>query len=177
MNIAVYCASREGNSPEYLRAAREVGAWIGKSAHALVYGGSQGGLMGAVADAALENGARVTGVIPDIEVIKRRRHPHLTQYVYTDTMAQRRTRMIELADAFVALPGGLGTLDEVSEVLSLASLELVKGKMVLFGALGYYEPLKELFKGIVREGFGEAAYFEKLLFTESIGELAAFLEG
>ncbi len=177
MNIAVYCASREGNSPEYLRCAREVGAWIGKSGHALVYGGSKGGLMGEVADAALESGAQVTGVIPDIEVIKQRRHPKLTQYAYTDTMAQRRTRMIELADAFIALPGGLGTLDEVSEVLSLASLGLVKGKMVLFGAQNYYEPLKTMFASIVREGFGEEAYFEKLLCTESIGELAAFLEG
>ncbi len=175
MNIAVYCGSRPGNGGEYLEKARELGRWIGLSGHSMVYGGSHCGLMGEAADAALANGAHVSGVIPRVEPILQLRHPGLSEYIYTDTIAQRRTRMIELADAFAVLPGGLGTLDEISEVLSLASLELVTGKAVFFGAQDYYKPLELMFERILSAGFGEKDYFRNVLFTEDIGELGRFL--
>ena len=177
MNIAVYCGSREGNQGAYMEAARALGAWIGQKGHGLVYGGSRGGLMGEAADAALANGAFVTGVIPDIPVILERKHPGLQNCIYTRTMAERRTRMVELADAFAVLPGGLGTLDEVTEVLSLKSLGLVPGPVIFFGAAGYYEPLKKVFESVVSSGFGEQAYFDEVLFTESLDELERFIEG
>ncbi len=176
MNIAVYCGSRPGNGDAYLQKARELGAWIGQAGHALIYGGTHVGLMGALADSALSNGAHVTGVIPDVAAIRAVRHPELSEYIDTSSVAERRTRMIELADAFVVLPGGLGTLDEITEVLSLISLDLLRGKTVFFGAQGYYRPLEGMFDSILRAGFGNAEYFRDVLFTEDIERVKRFLD-
>ena len=176
MRIAVYCGSRDGNGPEYLAKAEELGRWIGKNGHELVYGGSQGGLMGAVADAALQCGAAVTGVQPDIPLIKARCHPGLTTLIQTKTMAERRSEMIRLSDAFVALPGGVGTLDEISEVLSLASLDIVQGPVVFVNTLGYYDRLRAFTQDMVERGFAEKEYFDRVLFSDDAEEIGRFLE-
>ena len=105
MNIAVYCGSASGNRPSFTEGAKALGSWIAQNGHTLVYGGSRTGLMGATADAVLAGGGKVIGVIPDVKLIQERRHPGLTECIETKDMAERKQKMIELADAYVALPG------------------------------------------------------------------------
>lgn len=174
MNITVYCGSRSGSDPAFEAGARALGKWIGTHGHTLVYGGSAGGLMGALADEALAAGGKVIGVEPDVPMIRARQHPGLTECVYTDSMSERRTEMIRRGELFIALPGGLGTLDEITEVLDLRSLKLREAPVVFFNVNGYYEPMKAVFENIVKNGFGDSEYFGKILFTddpEQIGRL------
>ena len=177
MKIAVYCGSSAGERKTYRETAYALGAWMGENGHELIYGGSKTGLMGAVADGALDHGGRVTGVIPNVPQIESRRHPGLTSVIRTETVALRKSRMIELADAFVALPGGLGTLDEITEILSLRSLGLVSGPVVFFSVEGYYEPMKEVFGNLVRNGFGRREYFSRTVFAETLGEVIEVMDG
>lgn len=176
MNIAVYCGSSDGNRKNYLGDAAALGKWIGGHGHTLVYGGSQGGLMGAAADAVLASGGKVIGVQPNVPLIKARRHPGVTEYIETETMAERKSVMIARADAFVALPGGLGTLDEITEILSLQSLKIVDAPIVFVNTEGYYEPVKAMIDTILQSEFGRKEYFEKVLFSDDIGEIGEFLE-
>ena len=176
MNIAVYCGSSAGNRSVFTKRAGELGRKIGERGHGLVYGGSNTGMMGAIADAVLHAGGKVTGVIPDVAVIKAREHTGLSEYIYTDTMAERKSRMIDLADAFVAMPGGIGTLDEITEVISLSSLGIVKGAIVFLNTNGYYDGVKELLKNIVSNGYGRPEYFERILFSDDPEEILAFIE-
>ena len=175
MNITVYCGSTPGSLACYTQEAAELGRWIGEHGHALVYGGSNTGMMGAVADAVLAAGGKVIGVIPDVAVSKKRMHPGLTEAIFTQTVAERRSRMIELGDAFIALPGGIGTLDEMTEVLSLASLELLDKPLVFFNTNGYYEPMRQVLEHIVGNEFGKKSYFEQVLFTNDPGEIEKVL--
>jgi uncharacterized protein (TIGR00730 family) len=176
MNIAVYCGSSSGNDERYIESAKNLGSWIGKSGHTLVYGGANKGLMGAIADSVLENGGKVIGVLPDVPMILARKHTGLTECINTSSMAERKAKMIELSDAFVALPGGIGTLDEITDVLSLSSLDVIKGPMVLFNTEGYYEPLRQVIRNIIDNGFGRREYFERVLFSDDIKEIAEFIE-
>ncbi len=175
MNIAVYCGSSAGNDEKYVASAKKLGEWIGKSGNTLVYGGANKGLMGAIADAVLENGGKVIGVLPDVPLILARRHTGLTQCIETSSMAERKSKMIELSDAFVALPGGIGTLDEITEVLSLVSLDVVKGPVIFFNTDEYYEPVRMVIRHIIENGFGRQEYFKDVLFSEDMDEIAGFL--
>ena len=176
MRIAVYCGSSAGNREIYGKNAFELGAWMGRAGHELVYGGSETGLMGAVADGVLSEGGTAIGVIPDIPQIQSRRHPGLTRYIETDTVAMRKNRMIELAEAFIALPGGLGTLDEITEILSLSSLGIVSVPVIFYNMAGYYEPLKSVFSHVIRNGFGKEEYFSRVTFAEALEDIARALE-
>ena len=153
MNIAVYCGSSAGADPAFAEAARALGTWIGRAGHRLVYGGSSTGIMGVLADAVLAAGGEVTGVMPRflsaLEIV----HPGLTRFEETETMAERKTRMLELADAYVALPGGVGTLEEVSEVMSLCRVGQLAGRCVLLNLHGYWEPLRAQLHAMAGQGF------------------------
>ncbi|MCR5558242.1 MAG: TIGR00730 family Rossman fold protein [Butyrivibrio sp.] len=175
MNIAVYCGSSSGNDEKYTESAKELGKWIGESGNTLVYGGANKGLMGAVADAVLENGGKVIGVLPDVPMIQERKHTGLTELINTGSMSERKAKMIELADAFIALPGGIGTLDEITEVLSLSSLDVVTGPIVLFNKDGYYEPFRALIRKVIESGFGRQEYFRRMLISEDMDEIVNFL--
>ena len=177
MNIVVYCGSSSGIGDKYLESARALGKWIGESGNTLVYGGASKGLMGAVSDATLEAGGKVIGVLPDVPLIQARRHKGLTEYIDTPSMAERKAKMIELADAFVALPGGIGTLDELTEVMSLASLDITSCPIVLFDTDGYYKPFKEVIRNIIESGFGQKEYFSRMLFSENMQEISEFITG
>ena len=178
MNIAVYCGSSAGGAGVYTERAGELGRWIGEAGHTLVYGGSNTGLMGAVADGALGAGGRVVGVMPgNVPLIMSRRHAGLTEAVVTDSIAERRSEMIRRADAFIALPGGLGTLDEISEILSLESLGLVRGPVVLYDVDGYYGPLRAVLENILDAGFGRREYLANVLFSDDLEEIGQFLDG
>jgi uncharacterized protein (TIGR00730 family) len=175
MNIVVYLGSSSGNNEHFKESARALGKWIGESGNTLVYGGANAGLMGEVANATLEAGGKVIGVLPDITAIQNRKHQGLTQYIETATMAERKAKMIELADAFVALPGGIGTIDEITDVLSLSSLDVVTCPIVLFNTDGYYEPFRALIRNIIENGLGRKEYFDRALFSDDMNEIAEFI--
>lgn len=177
MNIAVYCGSSSGIGNNYLESARILGKWIGESGNTLVYGGASKGLMGAVSDATLDAGGKVIGVLPNVPSIQARRHQGLTQYIDTASMAERKAKMIELADAFVALPGGIGTLDELTDVMSLSSLDITTCPVVLYDTDGYYQTFKAVISNIIENGFGRSEYFSRILFSDDIKEIASFIVG
>ena len=122
MNITVYLGAFGGSDPAFAAAVDELGAWIGKNGHSLIYGGSETGLMGRLALSALAAGAEVTGVEPRFFVEQEVQCDQLTRLIVTEDMPQRKAKMIELGQAFIAMPGGTGTLEEISEVMSLVSL-------------------------------------------------------
>ena len=175
MNIVVYCGSSSGTKKEFAEAAKTLGKWIGESGNTLVYGGASQELMGVVSDATLEAGGKVIGVLPDVPQIQERRHQGLTQYIDTPTMAERKAKMIELADAFVALPGGIGTLDELTDVLSLSSLDITTCPIVLYDTDGYYQPFKAIIRNIIENGFGRSEYFSRMLVSDDIKKISEFI--
>lgn len=176
MKIAVYCGSSFGNMKSFSEAAEEVGGWIAERGHTMIYGGSKCGLMGVVADAALKGGASVIGVEPRFFLEQGLDHPGITKTIPTDTMAERKTKMIELSDAYIALPGGPGTLDEISEVFVLAGLDRHSGVCVLYNKEGYYDLLIRFLDQMVSDGFLLEEYRKKLLVAESLRELDEIFE-
>ena len=151
--LCVYCGSRFGANPAYAEAARAVGAEIGRRGWKLIYGGGNVGLMGAVADAALQAGAHVTGVIPTSLMQREVGHRHLSELHVVDTMHQRKQRMAEGASAFVALPGGIGTLEELYEVWTWRQLGYHDQPIGLLNTAGYYDELLRFMQRSVDDGF------------------------
>jgi uncharacterized protein (TIGR00730 family) len=149
----VFCGSSAGRLPAYRDAAQAMGLALARRGLALVYGGGKVGLMGAVADAALVAGGRVVGVIPDFLAAKEVAHTGLTELEVVGSMHERKARMAELADGFVALPGGYGTLEEFCEILTWAQLGLHRKPVGLLNVAGYYDPLLALFDHAVSERF------------------------
>ena len=139
--ICVYCGSSPGTDPAFLQAAREVGALIAQRGHSLVYGGGNSGLMGEVADAVLAAGGQVVGVIPDNFVRQELEHRGLTKLHVVSSMHERKALMASLADGFLALPGGIGTLEEIAEVFVWTQLGLHAKPCALLNINGYYDPL------------------------------------
>ncbi|WP_416190852.1 TIGR00730 family Rossman fold protein [Neisseria sp. CCUG12390] len=170
-NIAVYCGSNLGESPAFYRAAEEMGKVIAERGSRLVYGGGRIGLMGTVADAALAHGGEVTGVIPTFLREKEVAHPNLTELVETPDMTVRKTKMIELADAFVALPGGIGTYEELFEVLSHAQLRLHAKPIGVLNVEGFFNPLLTLLQQTAAQGFMPQANMNLLCVADSPSEL------
>jgi uncharacterized protein (TIGR00730 family) len=151
--VCVFCGSREGTRPSYAEAARLVGKTLARREIGVVYGGGRVGLMGAVADAALEEGGEVVGVIPEALLAREIVHEGLTKLHIVDSMHERKRLMARLSDGFVTLPGGYGTFEEFLEVLSWAQLGIHEKPCGLLDVDGYYEPLTALFDEAVREGF------------------------
>jgi len=151
-SVAVYCASVEGARPEYRRAAEELGRALGERGLGLIYGGGRTGLMGAVADAALAAGGHVVGVIPHVLVDKEVAHHGVTELHVTSTMHTRKALMAERADAFVILPGGYGTFEEMFEVLAWQTLKIHSKPVVLLNVAGFYDKLLEFLDVCDREG-------------------------
>ncbi len=151
--IAVYCGSNLGESPDYLAAAQQLGKVLAQHQIELVYGGGAIGLMGAIADAVLAAGGRVTGVIPTFLMDKEVGHSHLTEMIETPDMTTRKAKMIELADGFIAMPGGLGTFEELFEVMSMAQLRLHAKPIGVLNVNGFYEPLSQMLDTAIDAGF------------------------
>jgi len=151
--VAVYCGSRDGARPEYRQQARALGRALADAGLGMVYGGAQVGMMGAVADGVLDGGAEVVGVLPKGLARAEFAHERLTRLEYVDTMGQRKDRMAELADGFIALPGGFGTLDELFEVLTQLQIGLHRKPVGLLDTRGYWGPLVAQIELCVREGF------------------------
>jgi uncharacterized protein (TIGR00730 family) len=152
-SICVYCGSRPGTEPAFATLAQEVGQWIGANRGQLVYGGGRNGLMGILADATLAAGGRVIGVIPHALVEKEWAHHGCTELFVVDTMHDRKRIMAEHADAFLALPGGIGTLEEFFEVWTWRQLGYHSKPVGLLNSRGYYDSLLTFLGGAVDSGF------------------------
>jgi len=152
-SLCVYCGSRTGDEPAFAAMAAEVGAWIGSHNGQLVYGGGRNGLMGIVADATLATGGRVIGVIPKALVEKEWAHTDCTELYVVDTMHERKRIMAEHADAFLALPGGIGTLEEFFEVWTWRQLGYHAKPVGLLNLNGYYDHLLAFLSTSVNSGF------------------------
>jgi len=151
--IAVYCGSNTGRDETYLQAAALLGAELAVRGIKIIYGGTHKGLMGAMADAALARGGHITGVITDRLKAKGHTHPNLSEIEIFPTMSARKKRMIELADAFIAMPGGIGTLEEFMEVWTLNQLGEINKPAGLFDINGYYQPLMSMVDHMIGEQF------------------------
>ena len=175
--VAVYCGSADGNDPAYLAEARALGSAIAAAGLGLVYGGASVGLMGAVADAALAGGAEVIGVLPDVLAGKEIAHAGLTRLELVSTMHERKARMAELADAFLILPGGYGTLEELLEVVTWAQLRLHAKPCVLINTVGYWDGLLAFLDGAVKAGFLKARNRALMLVAGSAVEAVGMVVG
>ena len=151
--VAVYCGSRFGHDPRYRDAAEALGAELARRGMGLVYGGASVGLMGAVAQGALDAGGEVVGVIPHALAARELQHPGLTAMHTVGSMHERKAAMSELSDAFVALPGGLGTLDELAEAMTWTQLGIHRKPCGLLDVAGFWGPFVAMMDGFVATGF------------------------
>ncbi len=174
MNITVYLGSSFGNDPAFAEETKALGTWIGKKGHRLVYGGSHLELMGVLCDAVIENGGEVTGVMPGFMFAAGRNHPAVAVETVGD-MAQRKARMMELGDVFIALPGGIGTLEEISEAISALRLRLHGRPCFFLNVSGYYDPLEEMFAAMAESGFIRKEDLAGVRFAKTAAELIALL--
>jgi hypothetical protein len=152
-SVCVFCGSRNGNRPDYLAGARALGAELARRGLTLVYGGTSVGLMGAMADAALAQGGKVVGVLPRVLSDREIAHPSLTELHLVDSMHTRKAMMAERADAFIAMPGGIGTFEELFEVTTWAQLGIHHKPIGLLNVADFYGPLLALMRRAVEEGF------------------------
>ena len=161
----MFCGARPGADPAFLAAAEQMGRAIAARGLTLVYGGARIGVMGAVANAALEAGGRVVGVIPTSLVSKEIAHDGLSELFLTETMHDRKDRMIALSDAFIALPGGFGTYDELFETITLAQIGIHDKPNALLDTKGFFQPLLALFRHTIAHEFA-APEHERLIVVE-----------
>lgn len=175
MNITVYLGANEGNDPRLRQSVEELGTWIGSSGNALVYGGSKSGLMGAIADSVLQAGGKVTGIEPQFFIENELQHDGLTQLIVTKDMSERKAEMIELGNAFIAFPGGTGTLEEIAEVMSKVSLKHLDAPCILYNLNGYYDDLKALLAKMIDKDLSSKERQEGIYFAENLDEIKQIL--
>jgi hypothetical protein len=170
-SICVFCGARFGNNGLARDMVAKFGGILAREGIALVYGGGGVGLMGVLANAALGAGGRVIGVIPRFLLEREAGHPELDETVVVETMHERKLEMFERADAFVVLPGGIGTLEEFFEVLSWRTLGLHAKPIVILDVEGYWEPLAALLHGVVEGGFAAPTHLDHVAFVTDLNDV------
>jgi len=170
-SLCIFCGARFGADPGARDIAIRLGELLARERITLVYGGGGVGLMGLLANAALKGGGRVVGVIPRFLLKREAGHPALTETVVVNSMHERKLEMFERADAFAVLPGGIGTLEELFEVLSWRTLGLHTKPIVIVDQGAYWEPLAALLRSVVEGGFAERTHLDHLAFVRDLGEL------
>lgn len=176
MNITVYLGANEGKDPTLKAAVRELGTWIGKSGNRLIYGGSKSGLMGELAESVLQAGGEVIGVEPRFFIDMEYQYDEITELIVTKDMTERKTKMIELGDAFIAFPGGTGTLEEIAEVMSKVSLKHLTAPCILYNLNGYYEGLKTLLQHMTDMGLSSPERQEGIYFAKDLLEIREIIK-
>lgn len=169
--IGIFCGAHAGNGNRYAEIAASVSRRLVERGFGIVYGGGRVGLMGVIADSALQAGGEVIGVIPEALASKEVAHGGLTQLHVVGTMHERKALMADLSDAFIAIPGGFGTMDEFCEILTWAQLRIHEKPVALLNADGYYDELLALFDKMVREGFVSPANRKLVSSARTIDEL------
>ena len=177
MNITVYLGAFEGNDKDFAAAVAELGRWIGEQGHRLVYGGSKGGLMGVLAGSVIAAGGEVIGVEPQFFIDRAAQFEGLTELIVTKDMSERKNKMIELGDAFIAMPGGTGTLEEIAEIMSKVSLEMIDAPCILYNLNGYYNHLRALLEHMKKMGLSTEERQKGIYFADSLKEIEEILEG
>lgn len=167
-SIAVFCGSSEGNDTDIVDHAGLLGRYVAGQGITLVYGAAKIGVMGKVAEAALAEGGKVIGIIPEFLKLKEVVHLGLTELITTENMHDRKLKMHEAADAFVTLPGGFGTLEELFEIITWAQLGLHQKPIGLLNVNGFYDDLLKLLENMVRKGFLKMSNYEMLLVADSV---------
>lgn len=167
-NIAVFCASGNGKDPDYQDVAYNVGSFLADNHCSVIYGGAKIGLMGAVANGAIAHRGEVIGVIPDFLKTKEVAHEHLTKLITVETMHERKTKMSDLADGFIILPGGFGTMEEFFEILTWAQLGLHMKPIGILNTKGYYESLIALFHKMRSEELIKETNMQMVLIDDTI---------
>ena len=166
VNITVDLGANKGIDDTFSIAVRELGKWIGANGHTLIYGGSKTGLMGELAESVLMEGGRVTGVEPQFFV---------EAEVQYDEMTERKTKMIELGDAFIAFPGGTGTLEEITEVMSKLSLNQLSAPCIFYNLNGYYDSIKEFLSHMIAMGLSTNERQKDIYFASDLTEVISIL--
>ncbi|MBR4905711.1 MAG: TIGR00730 family Rossman fold protein [Clostridia bacterium] len=175
MNITVYLGATPGNDPALEKAVRALGTWIGENGHDLVYGGSCCGLMGMLAESVLNAGGRVYGVEPQFFVDAGYVYDDITTLYVTQDMSERKAKMIELGDAFIAFPGGTGTLEEIAEIMSKVALHHLSAPCILYDLNGYYTGLKLLLDQMLSSELSTPEKLKGITFARSLDDIAAAL--
>ena len=172
MNITVYLGALEGKDPALKRAVRELGTWIGESGNALVYGRSEEHTS---AESVLQAGGKVTGVEPQFFIEAELQHEGLTSLIITKDMSERKAKMIELGEAFIAFPGGTGTLEEIAEVMSMVSLKQLDAPCILYNLNGYYNDLQALLRHMIEMGLSTKERQEGICFADDLAGIQEIL--
>lgn len=175
-SVCVFCGSKSGTNPVYANAAREVGEMFAREQIQLIFGGGHIGLMGVVADATLKGGGDAIGVIPESLQMRELAHPGVLDMRIVDSMHTRKSLMANLSAAFVALPGGLGTFEELCEILTWAQLEFHQKPVILLNVNDYYASLLRLIDHGIDEGFMQPKHRQLFHVAETVDELAAILK-
>lgn len=175
MNVTVYLGANQGNQDMFKEAIKELGTFIGTRGDTLIYGGSKSGLMGILADSVLASSGQVIGVEPQMFIEQELQHESITKLIITKDMPERKAKMIELGDVFIAFPGGTGTLEEISEIMSLVSLELIDAPCILYNLDGYYDGLKELLETMISYGLSTESRQKGIYFANNLSDIEAIL--
>lgn len=175
MRICVFCSANADIDPDFFRMTEELGHWIGENGHSLVYGGVNQGLMECVAKAVHERGGQVIGVIPTIVEQSGRISPYVDVEMFCDNLSDRKQLMLDQADVFIALPGGIGTLDEVFTIAASATIGYHGKKVILYNMKGFWDSLQTLLNDLQSKGFTRKDWHHQILVTDSLDDLRQYL--
>lgn len=176
MNITVYLGANEGKDPSLKTAVRELGTWIGESGSRLIYGGSKSGLMGELAESVLQAGGEFIGVEPQFFIDMEYQYDEITELIVTKDMTERKMKMIELGDVFIAFPGGTGTLEEIAEVMSKVSLKHLAAPCILYNLNDYYDGLQTLLRHMTEMGLSSPERQEGIYFAKDLSEIREIIK-
>lgn len=175
-SLGVFCGSANGKNPEYIRAAKDFGTILGKNNIRLIYGAGHTGMMGAVAEAVLENGGEVTGIITTFLQEKEEQKLKLTKLEILSSMHIRKEALFDSSDAFCILPGGIGTLDEVFEIVTLKQLGEHKKPIIMYNANGFWEPYRQIIDSLIREGYVKSADADLVTYVDTVENILPTIE-